>query len=93
MQFICEYLAQSFTIPELGARAGLSASHYAVLFREQVGRPPIVFCNFLKVQQACQLLADSNLRIKAIAHQLGFSRVFTKVMGLSPRQFRQGGWA
>jgi AraC-like DNA-binding protein len=41
-------------------------------------------------------LADSSLRIKEIAHQLGFgdayyfSRVFTKVMGVSPRQFRQG---
>jgi AraC-like DNA-binding protein len=96
IQFMREHLAASFTVPELAAQAGLSASHYATLFREQVGRPPIVFFNFLKVQHACQLLADSSLRIKEIAHQLGFgdayyfSRVFTKVMGVSPRQFRQG---
>jgi len=96
IQFMREHLAQSFTVPELAAQAGLSVSHYAALFREQVGRPPIVFFNFLKVQQACQLLADRSLRIKEIAHQLGFgdvyyfSRVFTKVMGISPRQFRQG---
>jgi AraC family transcriptional regulator of arabinose operon len=96
IQFMREHLAQSFTVQELAAQAGLSASHYAALFREQVGRPPIVFFNFLKVQYACQQLTDSSLRIKAIAHQLGFgdvyyfSRVFTKVMGISPRQFRQG---
>lgn len=96
IQFMREHLADSFTVQELAAQAGLSASHYGALFREQVGRPPIVFFNFLKVQHACQQLTDSGLRIKEIAHQLGFgdvyyfSRVFTKVMGLSPRQFRQG---
>jgi AraC family transcriptional regulator of arabinose operon len=95
IQFMREHLAQSFTVQELAAQVGLSASHYAALFREQVGRPPIVFFNFLKVQHACQQLADSGLRIKEIAHQLGFtdvyyfSRVFTKLMGVSPRQFRQ----
>lgn len=96
IQFMREHLAGSFTVPELAAQAGLSASHYAALFRVQMGRPPIVFFNFLKVQHACQQLTDSSLRIKEIAHQLGFgdvyyfSRVFTKVMGVSPRQFRQG---
>lgn len=96
IQFMREHLAGSFTVPELAAQAGLSASHYAALFRAQMGRPPIVFFNFLKVQHACQQLTDSSLRIKEIAHQLGFgdvyyfSRVFTKVMGVSPRQFRQG---
>jgi AraC-like DNA-binding protein len=96
IQFMRRHLAQSFTVPELAAQVGLSASHYAALFREQAGRPPIVFFNFLKVQHACQQLTDSSLRIKEIAHHLGFadvyyfSRVFTKVMGVSPRQFRQG---
>jgi AraC-like DNA-binding protein len=96
IQFMREHLAHSFTVQELAAQAGLSASHYGALFREQVGRPPIVFFNFLKVQHACQLLTDSSLRIKEIAQQLGFddtyyfSRVFSKVMGASPRQFRKG---
>lgn len=99
IQFMREHLADSYTVQELAAQAGLSVSHYGALFREQAGRPPIVFFNFLKVQHACQQLTDSSLRIKEIAHQLGFgdvyyfSRVFTKVMGLSPRQFRQGGRA
>jgi AraC-like DNA-binding protein len=96
IQFMREHLAHSFTVQELAAQTGLSVSHYGALFRKQVGRPPIVFFNLLKVQYACQQLTDSSLPIKAIAHQLGFSdvyyfsRVFTKLMGISPRQFRQG---
>jgi AraC-like DNA-binding protein len=95
IRFMREHLAGSFTVAELAAQAGLSASHYSALFRAQMGRPPIVFFNFLKVQEACQQLIYSKLRIKEIASQLGFedvyyfSRVFTKQMGLSPRQFRQ----
>lgn len=99
IQFMREHLADNFTVPELAAQVGLSASHYAAFFKRQVGRPPIVFFNFLKMQEACQLLADTSLRIKEIAYRLGFgdvyyfSRVFTKMMGISPRQFRQGGRA
>jgi len=95
IQFMREHLAGNFTVAELAAQTGLSASHYSALFRAQVGRPPIVFFNFLKVQEACQLLTYSKLRVKEIANQLGFddvyyfSRMFTKLMGLSPRQFRQ----
>jgi AraC family transcriptional regulator of arabinose operon len=95
IQFMREHLADSFTVAALAAQAGLSASHYSALFRAQMGRSPIVFFNFLKVQEACQLLTYSKLRIKDVASQLGFddvyyfSRVFTKLMGLSPRQFRQ----
>jgi AraC family transcriptional regulator of arabinose operon len=95
VQFMREHLAGSFTVAELAAQAGLSTSHYSALFRAQLGRPPIVFFNFLKVQKACELLAFSKVRVKEVAGQLGFddvyyfSRVFTKLMGLSPRQFRQ----
>jgi AraC-like DNA-binding protein len=95
IQFMREHLAGNFTVAELATQTGLSASHYSALFRAQVGRPPIVFFNFLKVQEACQLLTYSKLRVKEIANQLGFddvyyfSRMFTKLMGLSPRQFRQ----
>ncbi|MBO0360558.1 AraC family transcriptional regulator [Hymenobacter sp. BT186] len=95
IRFMREHLARSFTVAELAAQAGLSASYYSAVFRAQTGRSPIVFFNFLKMQEACQQLAYSKLRIKEVAGQLGFddvyyfSRVFTKLMGLSPRQFRQ----
>lgn len=95
VQFMRDHLAQSFTVRELAAQVSLSASHYSALFRQQTGRPPIVFFNFLKVQAACQQLTQSNLRVNEIARQLGFedvyyfSRLFTKAMGTSPRNFRQ----
>ncbi|MBO2012939.1 AraC family transcriptional regulator [Hymenobacter negativus] len=92
--YMHQHLERTVRVPELARQAGLSASHYTTLFRSQTGRPPIVFFNSLKVQRACQQLLYTTLSVKDIAHQLGvedayyFSRLFTKVMGDSPRQFR-----
>jgi AraC-like DNA-binding protein len=93
--YMQQHLERIVTVPELSQQAGLSASHYSALFRTQTGRPPIVFFNSLKVQRACEQLLYTSLSIKDISRQLGiedayyFSRLFTKVMGSSPRQFRQ----
>jgi AraC-like DNA-binding protein len=56
---------------------------------------PVNFFIQLKVQRSCQLIENPYMRIKEIALELGFedplyfSRVFTKVMGISPLSFRK----
>ncbi|HVS95503.1 MAG TPA: helix-turn-helix transcriptional regulator, partial [Puia sp.] len=55
---------------------------------------PIEYFNHLKIQKACQYLLHTELRIKEIACKLGFedpfyfSRMFHKLMGMSPNQYR-----
>ncbi|MDF7814963.1 AraC family transcriptional regulator [Hymenobacter sp. YC55] len=95
IDYMREHLERTVTVQELAQQARLSPSHFSALFRTQTGRPPIVYFNSLKVQRACQQLINTALPIKEIARQLGaedayyFSRLFTKVMGVSPRQFRK----
>ncbi len=94
IDFMSAHLDRNFTLVELARQAGLSVSHYSSSFRAQTQNSPLVFFSLLKMQRACQLLANTNERIKEIAFQLGFedpyyfSRVFTKAMSMSPRQFR-----
>ena len=53
------------------------------------------YFNHLKVQQACQHLLFTNSRIKEVAFEVGisdpyyFSRMFTKVMGMSPKEYKE----
>ena len=95
--YMKEHLTEMLTLEQLANVAGMSASHFSVLFRQKVQSSPINFFTFLKTQQACRLLEYSNLRVKEIAYQIGyadpyhFSRVFTTVMGMSPRDFRKMG--
>lgn len=95
ISFMKSNLAKSLTLKELAEIAGLSVSHYSAVFRKKVDNSPIGFFTFLKIQEACRLLENTQLRSKEIAYQTGyadpyhFSRVFTNIMGVSPREFRK----
>ena len=83
-----------FTLKELAVFANLSSSHFSALFRTGTGYPPIEYFNQLKIQKACQLLLFTDQSVKEIAHELGvddpyyFSRMFTKLMEVSPTEYR-----
>lgn len=95
IDYMHQHIDQMLTLQQMSARLNLSQSHFSYLFKNGTGYSPIEYFNHLKVQQACQYLLFTTLRIKEIAIQLGiddpyyFSRMFTKVMGLSPNQYRQ----
>lgn len=93
-----EYMKKCMHLPlsliELADEAHLSVSHYSFLFRKKTGFSPIEHFNHLKVQKACQYLLFTDLRVKEIADKLGiedpyyFSRMFSKIMGMSPAAYR-----
>jgi AraC-like DNA-binding protein len=94
-----EYMKQNLTsniqLHDFSGQAGLSVSQYSNLFKKHASMSPMNFFIQLKVQRSCQLIENPYMRIKEIALELGFddplyfSRVFTKVMGISPLSFRK----
>lgn len=93
--YMQQHICTSLTLADLANYAGLSVSHFSWLFRQQLGYSPIDYFIHLKMQHACALLALSQRSIHEIAAELGyddpyyFSRTFKKVMGISPREYRQ----
>jgi AraC family transcriptional regulator of arabinose operon len=95
---IIEYMRTRISEPvrlEAFARvAGLSVSHFSELFREQVHQSPLSYFTQLKIRAACRLLDLSGKSIKVVAVETGyndpyyFSRVFKKIMGISPEKYR-----
>ncbi|WP_114783535.1 AraC family transcriptional regulator [Botryobacter ruber] len=92
--FMKEHLNSNFTIRELASQQSLSVSQFSGLFRRKTGFAPMQYFNQLKVQQSCQYLYFTDRSIKEICLELGFedpyyfSRLFKKLMGLSPSQYR-----
>jgi AraC-like DNA-binding protein len=71
-----------------------SYSHLTYLFKHSTGYAPIEFFLRTKNQAAARDLYFSNLPIKDIALTYGiedpyyFSRLFKKIMGISPSEYR-----
>jgi AraC family transcriptional regulator of arabinose operon len=89
-----ECLDQPVQLAELAAEAGLSVSHYSMLFRVQTGFSPIDYFLRMRMQRAAQLLDTTELRVEEVGASLGyedayyFSRQFKRFMRRSPREYR-----
>ena len=94
IQFMAANVTRPYTLDELAAEANLSPSHFARTFKKKTGYAPIDYFIRLKIQKACELLETTDQQVGEIGHGLGypdlyyFSRLFKKVVGLSPRQYR-----
>ncbi len=92
--YMLENLHRPLQLDDFAARAGLSVSHFSELFRVQNSMSPMAYFIHLKIRHACRMLDLSNETVKSIAFKTGyrdpyyFSRVFKKVMGVSPGHYR-----
>jgi AraC-like DNA-binding protein len=80
------------TLAEL---AHLSKFHFSKRYKEITGYAPIQHFIHLKMERACYLLDVSSRSVAEVAEAVGyddahyFSRLFKKVTGLSPREYRK----
>lgn len=94
VNFMKNNIHLSMTLDQLAQRQHLSTSHYCRLFIAKTGRSPHQYFNQLKIWKSCQYLYFSDRSIKEICSQLGFedpyyfSRLFKKVMGISPGNYK-----
>jgi AraC-like DNA-binding protein len=95
IQWMHANVAATLTLEQMAARAALSKSHFIRLFKQQTDYSPMDYFIHLKMQRACALLAFSQKTVREIALDIGyddpyyFSRVFHKVVGVSPSGYRQ----
>lgn len=94
IEFMQNHLNVPLTLESLASSVNLSVSHYSSVFRKKTGYSPMIYFNHLKIQHACQYLQFTTLRVNEISLKLGiddpyyFSRLFTKIMGISPLEYR-----
>lgn len=87
-------LDKSLSLDDLATTCNLSKYHFATKYREATGYSPIKHFLHMKIEAACQLLDTTDLRISAVSEAVGyddplyFSRLFRKITGLSPKDYR-----
>lgn len=94
IHYMEENIERPLTLSMLSEYSGFSISYLSSLFKERTGHPPLSYLNLLKIKYACSLLNDTDMKINTICHKVGFkdpyyfSRIFTKLMGVSPSLYR-----
>lgn len=95
IDFMQQQIDTTLTLKQIAQSVNLSASHFAAIFHAKTGFSPIEYFNHLKIQKACQLIQFTEYRMKEISYGIGindcyyFSRLFKKLMGVSPLEYRK----
>jgi AraC family transcriptional regulator len=82
------------SLEELADAAGLSINHFSEMFRQSTGLSPHQFVLHRRIDRAKELLRASEIRVLDVAVACGFetqqhfARVFRKVCGASPTEYR-----
>jgi len=95
MRFIDANLSKKIGPQELASETRLSASHFTRAFRATVGEPPHAHLIRRRIDRAKELMLETNQPLAHIALDCGLAdqahmtRLFTRVVGVSPGAWRR----
>lgn len=95
INYMTANLDQHLSLASLAAHSGLSACHFARLFKTETGMSPMAFLKHLRFEAARTLLTSTSLTIKEIVPRVGlddpshFVRSFKKLYQVTPAQSRK----
>src|SRR5215510_9472777 len=89
-------IEEELTLREMAQLVDLSISHFSEMFRKSTGETPHQFVLRQRVERAKEMLRATETRVLDVAIACGFktqqhfARVFRRLSGLSPPEYRQG---
>jgi two-component system response regulator YesN len=97
LSYIAENYNHQLQLTSVADECSVSASYLSRLFSEHLDTKFIDYINRYRVNQAVLLLRDQNISIKEASFMVGyqdpnyFSRIFRKIMGISPSDLEKRG--
>lgn len=93
-QYVEDNLSQDISLETAASTSHVNPFYLSKLFKDETGRNFIDFVTELRMEKACSLLSHSELSIKEISHETGysdqnyFSKLFRRKFGVTPTEFR-----
>ncbi|MCI3920748.1 response regulator [Paenibacillus sp. TRM 82003] len=94
-QYIEEHSHEDISLDTIGRVVALSPFYISKMFKEQLGVNYIDYLTECRIEKAKRLMADPEKSLKEITFEVGyhdpnyFSKVFKKMCGLAPTEFRR----
>lgn len=94
-EYMAEYYMNDLTLQKVAEAVGVSANYLSTLFAQEQGEGFVEYLNQIRIEHACTYLKQNYFKIYEIAYKVGFrdekyfSRVFKKVTGMSPSEYKK----
>ena len=95
----CDYIDENYergiTVAEAASYVFLSQGYFTRAFRDEIGVSPMTYLMKKRIDKACELLENDEIKVSGIASQAGFSSpqrfnvAFKKLMGMTPLEYRK----
>lgn len=95
LKYIEQHYYDHFTLEEVSYMARMSSRHFSTLLGEITGKTFVNYLNDLRVENARELLEETDMAVSSIAFHTGFEelssfyRAFKKRYNVPPLQFRK----
>ena len=94
ISYINKHFTEDITVGHLAERAGFSQYHFIRIFKKETGLTPYEYIINIRINTAKYLLRNSQLSVKDICFNTGFSSesvfcsAFKKRLGITPTEYR-----
>jgi YesN/AraC family two-component response regulator len=95
VDYINEHYMENLTLTSVAEKVGVTSAYLSTLFTQTLGYGFIDYLNKVRIERASSYLHNFQLKNYEIAYKVGFrdekyfTKVFKKVTGLSPSEYRK----
>ena len=97
LAYIAQHYMEDLAVKDIAGHLGYSEAYFCKLFKQSFGHSFVSYLTDYRMQKAEELMRTSRLSIKEIGKSVGypdpnyFTKVFRRVRGVSPSEFREAG--
>ncbi|WP_239616273.1 AraC family transcriptional regulator [Cohnella mopanensis] len=94
MEFIHSHYGEDLSVQQLASALGLDRKYLSVIFKNALGVPPQQYLLQYRMDKARELLGKGKYTVGEVARSVGypdalqFSKMFKKISGVSPKNFK-----
>lgn len=95
IKYIGDNYRKNISIKDVADSLAISESHISRLFKSEVGHTFVDYLTYYRIKKAIGYLRDPDVKIYEVAEKIGyrdqryFSVIFKKLVGVTPKEFRE----
>lgn len=91
--YIEEHYSEDLSLENLADICNMNSNYFCRAFKELIGKTPMEYLNYYRIESACELIATTSMTLIDIAMNCGFNdysyfiKVFKKYKGTTPHKY------